>query len=431
MRFHVLPAAMRGRLRVPPSKSYSQRAVALSILSPGESLIHNIGSSSDERTAISLISALGAKVHLEEKSLRVQSRGLWPRCYTLNCGESGLSLRIFTCLSALLHVPMQLRASGSLCSRPHYPFADIFSKLGVAYESTQHCAPLFVQGPLRPTSITLDSSLSSQFATALLIAYAGRGAKDVTIQVQSPRSKPYLSMTIELLEQFGCRVAQREYDCFYFKGQQPLRSTTLRVPGDWSSAAYLIVAAVLSGTLILSGLQPESSQADRAILSILQQAQCRLFYRHTLEGDTSSLEVLPTPVIAPFRCDLEQSPDLFPALAALAAFAKGVSYLSGLHRLVHKESNRAIAITEMLSKVGVFCEKKGDTLCVQGRERVSGGVSVSGVGDHRMVMMAALLALRSEAGLRISGCEAVEKSFPHFFRYLQKVGIPVQEIAEE
>ena len=431
MRLHVLPSVMKGRLEVPPSKSYFQRATALALLARGESLIYNIGRSSDEQTALSLISALGAEISIEERTLRVRSQGLFPRSYTLNCEESGLSLRLFACVASLLNLPIQLQAKGSLCSRPHYPFADIFPQLGVMYESKQHCAPLFVQGPLRPTDITLDAGFSSQFATALLIAYAGRGARNVSIRLQSPRSKPYLAITVELLRRFGCRVSHKNYCYFHFGERQSLRPTRLQIPADWSSAAYLIVAAVLSGSLILSGLDRDSSQADRAIISILQKAQCRVIYRHTLEGSTSSLEVLPTSVISSFQCELEHSPDLFPALSALAAFARGTSYISGLHRLVHKESNRAVAIIEMLNKVGVICEKKGDTLCVQGRERIPGGTSVSGVGDHRMVMMAALLALRSEEGLRISGCEAVQKSFPDFFRYLQKAGVSVKEIKEK
>ena len=430
MRLHVLPAAMQGRLQTPPTKSYLLRAAALALLAPGESLIHNLGHSADEQVAISLISALGAETKIEERSLRVRSDGLKPLSYTLSCGESALALRLFAPIAALLPVPMQLEASGSLLRRPHEPFSDIFPALGVVYESASHYAPIFVQGPLKPVNITLDGSFGSQFATGLLIAYAAVAAEGVTIRLQSPKSKPYLEMTLALLARFGCRVSHKGYQSFSFGHRQPLRPATLSVPGDWSSAAYLLVAAALSGTLVLEGLKRDSIQADKAILPILQQAQCRLLYRHALKGDTSALEVLPTPVLAPFQCDLEHSPDIFPALAALAAFANGTSYISGLHRLIHKESNRAAAIIETLNKVKVACEKKGDTLCIQGRERIEGGISISGMGDHRMVMMAALLALRSEAGLRISGSEAVEKSFPSFFYCLKKVGISVKELSD-
>lgn len=419
---------MRGRLHAPPSKSYLIRAAALALLAPGRSLIHNVGHSKDEQIAIGLLRTLGAKIALHKRSLEVYCKELRPLSYTLHCGESALAMRIFTCIAALLPMPMQLRATGSLAMRPQHPFSEFFPALGVAYANTEGHAPLFVQGALRPTNLSIDGALSSQFATGLLIAYVATGAQNTTLRLRAAKSKPYLALTLALLARFGCSIAHNNYEQFRFERAQPLRPTTIHVPGDWSSAAYLLVAAVLSGTLALSGLANDSFQADRAIVSILQEAQCHILYRHTLEGNISALEVLSTPFYAAFQCNLEHSPDLFPALAALAAFAKGTSYISGLHRLTHKESNRSKNIIDLLTQVGILCEKKGDTLCIHGKERIPGGISVSGKNDHRIVMMAALLALRSEAGLYIEGPEAVSKSFPHFFTYLKKVGISVEEI---
>ena len=428
MRLFIQPGAMEGQLRAPPSKSYTIRAAALALLATGESVIHNVGHSDDEGVAVGLLGDLGARVkRVPPGTLYVQSEGLAPRHHTLFCGESALVLRLFTAVAALLPLPMQLSGIGSLLLRPQTAFANIFPSLGVEYASNDERPPLFVQGCLKPVDLSIDGSISSQFATGLLIAYAASGAQNVTLHLEDPKSKPYLGLTLALLSFFGCRIAHRNYQYFRFGDKQKLSGATVHVPGDWSSAAYLLVAAVLSGTLTLSGLSQDSLQADKAIVAILELARCHILHRYELEGTTSSIEVLSSPVFSSFQCDLEHSPDIFPAIAALAAFAKGTSYLSGVHRLIHKESNRATAIIDLLTQVGVRCEKKGDTLCIEGRDRIDGGITVSGRSDHRIVMMASLLALRSGSGLYIDGCEAVAKSFPDFFKYLQQVGIPVQE----
>ena len=175
----------------------------------------------------------------------------------------------------------------------------------------------------------------------------------------NPTSKPYIALTLELVAHFGCVIKNQDGTRFDFSKATPLRPSTLDIPPDWSAAAYLLVAAALSkGSLELQGLNKNYTQADQNILSILEQAGVQLLVRHALLDKSMAIELIATPVIKAFQCNLEDSPDLFPALAALAAYAHGTSFLTGLHRLVHKESNRAQCIMDTLDLLGISCEEK-------------------------------------------------------------------------
>ena len=446
---------MAGELSVPPSKSYFLRAMALAVACKGETRIENIGCSDDERVGLSLAQALGAEIEFIEnnKVLLVRSTGLVAKKYSLDCGESALALRLFSCLAALLPVPIEVIARGTLLRRTQDPFSQIFPFLGVLYQSTKGYPPLMIQGPMQLKSTQIKASLSSQFVSGLLLAYAAAGARNEVLRLFEPTSTPYLDMSVSLIAQFGCPIQHtKDHTHFDFLAARPLRPTRVVVPADWSSAAYLLVAAALSRgaplgkeatrdkasslhsssshteSLRLLGLSSDSLQADRVIVPILLQAGVDVVMRHSLQDQQICVEVFSSRVLKPFQYNLEQCPDLFPALAALAAYACGRSYLSGLHRLAHKESKRGENIMHLLRQVGIFCEKNGNTLCIEGQGAIRGGMQVSGYEDHRMVMMGALLALRSREGLYLTGHEAVSKSFPSFFKLLGRAGIKVQTL---
>ena len=336
------------------------------------------------------------------------------------CGESGLAMRLFMPIAALLPRPMRISAEGTLLQRTQTPFEDIASQLKLSFASKDGLPPIFIQGPLLPKDVTVDGKISSQFLSGLLIAYAARGAVNCTISVKHLMSLPYIKLTLKVLEDFGCTISHDNYKVFYFDTAQTLRAASVRIAGDWSAAAYLLVAAALSGSLCVQGLRKNSAQADEAILDILQKAKCPVIHKHQLDHPDETSIIVNQAVLKAFHCNLEQSPDLFPALTALAAYAKGTSYLSGLHRLVNKESNRAKSIMEVLDRVGVKYEKNGDTLCIEGVESIEGGQHISSHGDHRLAMMGTLLALRSRQGLVVENSEVVAKSFPHFFHLFAK-----------
>ena len=454
MKAYIKPQKMRGHLRVPPSKSHTQRACACALLSQGTSHIEHIGKSEDEKVVYKLIEDLGAQLHFTDYvpnkqvhalhkeshtkktdskmqvenatyALKITSCGLKPKHYTLVCGESGLAMRLFMPIAALLTRPMRIGAKGTLLDRSQTSFEEIASQLNLSFASNNGLAPIFIQGPLLPQNMTVDGRASSQFLSGLLIAYAAKSAVNCSISVQHLTSQPYVQLTLDVLKNFGYHISHENYQVFRFDKIQKLRAAHVRVAGDWSAGAYLLVAAALSGLLCIQGLRKNSAQADESILDILKQAQCPLIRKHQLEApDETSIE-MDQATLQAFHCNLEHSPDLFPALTALAVYAQGTSYLSGLHRLVNKESNRAKAIMETLDRVGVKYEKNGDTLCVEGVDYIEGGQHMPSYGDHRIAMMSTLLALRSRQGLVVENSEVVAKSFPDFFTSLQKAGLSV------
>jgi 3-phosphoshikimate 1-carboxyvinyltransferase len=349
---------------------------------------------------------------------------------------------MFTPLAALSEKQLTITGSGSLVSRPMHFFDEIFPQLGIRVLTNGGKVPLQVQGPLRPADIEVDGSLSSQFLTGLLMAYSAAGASDVEIRVRDLKSKPYIDLTLDVMRAFGMHMPEnRGYESFYFPvlhtHEQP---AVLRymVEGDWSGAAFLIVAGAIAGNLRIEGLQRDSSQADKAILSALDAADVEyrwegadLFVHCGATGakrGNSAGEGDPIGIQA-FSFDATECPDLFPPLVALAAYANGITEIRGASRLTHKESNRALTLQEEFGKLGVRIDLEGDLMRVHGGGPLHGAVTHSR-HDHRIAMALAVAGLRSEGPVLIEEAQAIGKSYPDFFRDLQTLGVQA-EIQEE
>src|SRR5688500_6855877 len=212
----VTPSFLTGSIQAPTSKSSMQRACAAALLAHGTTIIKNPGQSNDDRAAIDVITALGAKAYWVDGNLEVVSSGTMPVSGTINCGESGIGIRMFTPIAALSDQPITITGSGSLTTRPMHFFDEIFPVLGIDIESNQGKLPLHIKGPLKPADIEVDGSLSSQFLTGLLMAYAAAGASDVSIKVNNLTSKPYIDLTLAVMKHFGFQVENRNYESFYF-----------------------------------------------------------------------------------------------------------------------------------------------------------------------------------------------------------------------
>jgi 3-phosphoshikimate 1-carboxyvinyltransferase len=293
-----------------------------------------------------------------------------------------------------------------------------------------------VQGPLQPADIEVDGSLSSQFLTGLLMAYSAAGASDVEIRVRDLKSKPYIDLTLDVMHAFGMHLPEnRGYNTFYFPVPEArVQPDVLRymVEGDWSGAAFLIVAGAIAGNLRIEGLQRDSSQADKAILEALDAAG--VDYRW--EGEDLfihcgvSLQRPGNPAgqggeaigIRAFSFDATECPDLFPPLVALAAYATGVTEIRGATRLTHKESNRALTLQEEFGKLAVRIDLDGDLMRVHGGKPLQGAVTHSR-HDHRIAMALAVAALRAEGPVLIEEAQAIGKSYPDFFKDLQRLGV--------
>jgi 3-phosphoshikimate 1-carboxyvinyltransferase len=400
-----------------------QRACAAALIRKGQTILQNPGASADDQAALNIIRQLGAEVRSEDDRVIIDSKGIDPIGTELDCGESGLSIRMFTSIAALSSNGITITGGGSLARRPLNFFDEVLPQLNVSCSTRNGYLPLQIQGPLSPADITVDGSLSSQYLTGLLLAYAAADAKDVTITVNNLASKPYIDLTLEVMRSFGLRLPEnRSYEQFYFNasnGQsnaavQPLNYT---VEGDWSGAAFLLVAGTLAGSLVVKGLDVFSSQADKAVLQALMQS-----------GASISIEEKQITVgrarLKPFHFNATDCPDLFPPLAALAAFCEGRSVIEGVHRLKHKESDRAATLQEELGKMGIEIEIQDDLMIITGTDTVR-PASVHSHGDHRIAMACAVAALPADGPVTIDHAEAVNKSYPSFWQHLQDSGAAV------
>lgn len=408
----VLPGRVRGALTPPCSKSYAQRALAAALLAEGVSVLRNVEFCDDTRAALGCIETLGAHVkRMDGETLSIEG-GLHPASDVLRVGESGLSARLFSPVAALHTAPLRIEGEGSLLRRPMGMMAEALRQLGARAEDTGGFLPIAVCGPLRGGEVSIDGSLSSQFITGLLLALP-RAAADSTLHVSRAVSTPYLDMTLDTAARFGVEIFQRDYAEFYIPGRQHYRPAFFSIEGDWSAAAMLLVAGATAGEVTVRNVAMLSRQADTAICTALVRAGA------AVTSDERSVTASARPLRA-FEFDATHCPDLFPALAALAAAAEGASILRGTSRLRHKESDRAEAIRAEYGRLGIEVDfPEEDVMRIRGG-KVRGG-RVSSHGDHRMAMSLAVAALRSAEGVTIENAECVAKSYPAFFEALDKI----------
>ncbi|MFN4284763.1 MAG: 3-phosphoshikimate 1-carboxyvinyltransferase [Lacibacter sp.] len=420
MQVQIAPSQLTGTIHANVSKSAMQRACAAALLKSGISYIHNPGASNDDKAALSIIQQLGAVVEVQPDVIKITSNGVRPVSDTINCGESGLSIRMFTPLAALHNRLITITGSGSLLNRPMDFFDEVLPQLGVFVRTNKGRLPLEVQGPLQPATILVDGSLSSQFLTGLLMAYGALCATGVTLHVKDLKSKPYIDLTLDVMQRFGFNVpVNHHYLSFEFTGSPVLPTDTVHyhVEGDWSGAAFLLVAGALAGPITVTGLDVFSTQADKAILQALMDSGC------AISVHTDAIQVGPAP-LKPFHFDATECPDLFPPLVALAAACKGRSVIAGTSRLTHKESNRALTLQEEFGKMGIVIELHNDLMIVNGGTGIC-GADVHSRHDHRIAMACAVAALAANAPVTIDEAEAINKSYPDFYKHLQQLGATV------
>lgn len=422
MEVKILPSSLHGTIDAPASKSFTQRACAAALITHGTSVIDLAGHSNDEKAAINIIRKLGAAVETDGRVIRVVSNDHiykyrdTRRSLVINCGESGLSTRMFAPIVSLFNFDITLKGEGSIVKRPMDFFEKYLPRLGVEVSSNGGRLPITFRGPLNPKNITVSGELSSQFLTGLLFAYAKAATKPVSIKVKDLKSKPYIDLTVSVLNHFGFNVTNANYESFQILPQKesPLNAIHYTVEGDWSNAAFLLVAGVLSGHVTLRGMNTESLQGDKEILKALYLAGGDIkISRKQIIAQKSKLK--------PFDFDATQCPDLFPPLVALAAYCNGTSTITGVLRLLHKESNRAIALRDEFGKMNVPIEINGDFMKVRGGMQVK-GAKVNSHHDHRIAMACAVAALAAKGQTIISGAEAVAKSYPDFYHDIKKAG---------
>jgi len=416
----VQSGKISGKIDAPTSKSSMQRACAAALLNEGKTIIGNPGRSNDDLAAMDVIDNLGAKVLQETTNeLVIESKGVKPVSREMNCGESGLGIRMFAPIAALSDQEIIINGSGSLLSRPMNFFDEIFPSLGIKIESNHGKLPIKIKGPLKPVDITIDGSLSSQFLTGLLMAYGKAATQPVTITVNNLKSKPYIDLTLQVMKEFGYSVINHQYESFEI---HPLNASSHQpknylVEGDWSGAAFLLVAGAIAGEITVKGLNVFSFQADKAILRALTMSEA-------VVSIAEDQIVIGPGKLKAFHFDATDCPDLFPPLVALASFCEGTTVIEGVSRLAHKESNRGLTLQEEFGKMGIEIKLQDDLMLVEGGKGIN-AATVHSHHDHRIAMACAVTALKANGETTIEEAEAINKSYPTFYSDLKSLGAVV------
>ncbi len=419
----VYPGKLNGAQVAPASKSSMQRACAAALLHVGRTTILNPGHSNDDLAALDVIQKLGAEVEMDNDKIIIHSKGVHPVGPEMNCGESGLGIRMFTPIAALSSQSITINGKGSLVKRPMHFFDEIFPALGVQINSQNGFLPIQIQGPLKaPSSITVDGSLSSQFLTGLLMAYAAGDAQDAIIKVTDLKSKPYIDLTLAVLKAFGWNVQHDNYEQFSFLPHEPLEEVIeYTVEGDWSGAAFLLVAGAIAGPIKVKGLQMNSTQADKAVMQALQNANVSI----AIEDDGIQIGSADGSALRAFEFDATDCPDLFPPLVALASVCIGVSEIKGVSRLAHKESDRGLTLQTEFAKLGIQIDLDGDIMKIHGGVEIN-SATVFSQHDHRIAMACGVAALKASGPVLITEAEAINKSYTQFFDHLVQLGGKVE-----
>jgi len=416
MERYVEPSGIKGQLKAPSSKSMTQRAIAAALLADGQSIIQNPSYCDDSLAAMSIAVGLGARVEPQVNELKINGSAVLKEP-KLNCGESGLAIRMFSPIAALYPAEITMVGANSLKKRPMFMIEEALNQLGVKCTSSGGFLPLTIQGPIVGGSCEIDGSVSSQLLTGLLMALP-LAAKKSEIKVNNLKSKPYIDMTIQILKSFGITIQNTDYNKFSIPGNQKYIPHNYTVEADWSGGAFLLVAGAINGHLTIHGLRTDSMQSDMAIIKALKKAGA------VMKISENQIEISKSKLKA-FEFDATESPDLFPPLAALASYCEGVSNIKGVSRLIYKESDRAKTLKEEFGKMHIKIEIKDDLMFITGGQPQ--GAHVESHDDHRIAMAIAVAALGAKDRVYIRDSQCVAKSYPGFFDDLRNLGAVVHE----
>ncbi len=408
----VSPGRVDGEIRAPHSKSVFQRAVLAAILAEGTSQIRAGVPCDDDEAMLGAARAMGVRVAMLDDRIEITGPAS-PAGGEINCRESGLCLRTVAAVASLFDAEFLLTAEGSLRKRTVEMVTGPLSSLGARCTAAGGLPPMRIRGPIRGGVVEVDGSISSQFVTGLMIALP-RCRDDSEIFAPGLRSRPYVELTTALLRRFGVHVeVDPGWERFAIDGAQRYRPAVIEVEGDWSGAAFMLVAGATAGRVTVCGLDPESVQPDRRILAAMDDAGAKV----RIEGDRVTAT---KGELWGFEFDAADCPDLFPPLVALALGSRGTTTIRGAARLKHKESDRGLALKEEFGKLGGQIDIDGDVMRIEGG--AIGGGRVKSHSDHRIAMSLAIAALSAKDAVEIEGDESVSKSYPRFFDDLEGTG---------
>jgi len=406
----VAPGSLSGAIDVPSSKSIALRYLLLASVAEGESIVRNVTYCEDVLALLSNFESLGITHSRNDSTLTIKG-GLWNRVENINCGESGFLARTLPFLCAAQRMYCKITGSGTLLRRDLSDLVSVFQAAGGENVLSGSQLPLQLLPFTIKEEIAVSKQTSSQALSGLLLALPLTNRR-IGIKIDKQPSRGYIILTKDAMRKFGASFREKSGDCdiLVFSPKRYV-GCDVSVPGDWSGVAQLVAALQVGDVVLLRGIEYESAQPDRSILELLD----RLEIAHCWVD--SGLEVRMFHRPSRFSFDATNCPDLFPALAAMAAQCEGESRIVGVGRLRNKESDRGAALLAMLNGFGIQCRIDGDTLYVVGGTAHPTGV-IPCAHDHRIAMAAGAIALRCSNGAYLDDTGCVRKSFPYFFDIL-------------
>ncbi len=414
-----LPARLLGTAAAPASKSEAHRRMICAGLTRGVTTLTGFMESADMAATARCLKALGAAVAQADDALTVEGYAKnHCKLPVLDCGESGSTLRFFVPIALAMAKGGVFRMHGRLGHRPMDVYRDLFVPRGVRWRMGVGCdgaAELTVKGELEAGHYVLPGNVSSQFVSGLMFALPLL-EDDSTLTVQPPvESASYIHMTVEALTQSGVRLEEIAPYSWRIAGNQQYQAHSGRLSGDYSQAAVLCCAGALGHDVTVTGLAPETTQGDRAVLQHLAALGAKV------AEDESGVKVTADKLIGT-TLNMADCPDIAPILALVCQLSEGESRLTGCARLRLKECDRLAATVEVLNLLGGNAKAEGDTIVIQGVQKLRGGVTLPDYNDHRMVMLGAVAASIAAEPVVVSGVQALEKSWPEFINVYKQLG---------
>lgn len=417
----LFPSILNGEVKAPPSKSLSHRALICASLAKGQSTITNIAYSEDILATISALELLGAKFEKYDNRLVIKgTRRIKAPNKAINCNESGSTLRFLIPIFSLSNKKISFTGSPSLIKRPQSIYKDIFSEDGNTFMVDGDI--ITVNGSVTGREYLLKGNVSSQFFTGLMFALPLL-KEDSKILVEGIlESKSYISLTIQILEEYGIEIQEIE-NGYFIKGNQVYKPKNYKIEGDYSQAAFFLVGGVLNGQIKVCDLDPESLQGDKAIIDVIKAMRGKVIHMEngfiTKSSDTVGITI-----------DLSDFPDLGPIIALLGSLSEGKTRITNASRLRIKESDRIESTVRTLKMLGANISSTKDEIVIRGKKALKGGVTVDSYNDHRIAMMVSIAASLSTEKVILTNANAVSKSYPNFFDDYKSVGGNITTIKE-
>ena len=411
MKVQISPFEVSGTVTAPPSKSAGHRSLICAALSDKQVTIYNCGESDDMTATIEALTALGAKVERDGLTVKICPIQHNNKNVTVNCNESGSTARFMIPVAAALGAEnIVFEGKGRLPERPFDIIAEALRQNGVSCSSNN--LPMTVTGQLKAGRFEVAGNISSQYISGLLLALSVVEGDSEIVLTSELQSRDYVMMTVNELRVFGADIVV-EPDRFLIKGKTALSGIDRTVEGDWSQAAFHLCAGAVGGDITVKGLDLDTLQGDSAIIPLLKQ------FGADISVNNNGITVKKSKLNG-ITIDASQIPDLVPILAVTAAFSEGTTVITKAERLRIKESDRLFETATRLKAFGITVSETDDGLIIHGGTPI--GAEITSANDHRIVMAFSVMAANSKGQSVINDCQAINKSYPLFFKDFSSLG---------